>query len=109
MINFINLTAHRLNIHTPDGEVVIEPSASQARSSHVYEDVTAIGGIPVTLVSYGEITGLPEPQPDTVYIVSGIVEAASQRDDVYAVGQLIRDDDNRVVGCHGLKQSKHDE
>ena len=52
---------------------------------------------------YGLITGLPEPQPDTLYIVSALVRIRARRDDVISLGDLIRDDQGRITGAACLE------
>ena len=61
--------------------------------------------VPTVRTSYGEVTGLPEPWPNVVFIVSGMVAAAAPRADVMSPGESVRDASGRVVGCHGLRRS----
>ena len=47
-----------------------------------------------------EITGLPEPKPDTYYIVSKILaQACPERTDLIIPGTMVRSTDDHVVGC----------
>ena len=41
----------------------------------------------------------------TVFIVSGMVAAMVERDDVMSPGPLLRDEEGRPIGCKGLKRS----
>ncbi|MEM1711215.1 MAG: hypothetical protein QXU12_02310 [Nitrososphaerota archaeon] len=59
-MRLVNLTLHEITIYTDRGILSIPPSGRVAR----------IGGIPINRVEYGEVEGLPEPQPNTYYIVS---------------------------------------
>ena len=107
-MKLINLTPHTINIFSPEGEelLTIKPSGDVARV-----DVTMVGSgtlpgpVPTFVATYGDIEGLPDPEPGKTFIVSGIVEAACDRPDVYAPGELLRDPDGRPKGCVGLKQT----
>jgi hypothetical protein len=47
-----------------------------------------------------EIVNLPEPKPDTCYIVSKILaQACPEREDLIFPGTLVHDADGHVVGC----------
>ena len=66
-------------------------------------------GIPTTVptvrTSYGEVTGLPDPQVGVIYIVSGMVATAASREDVMSPGRPVRDIAGNVIGCYGLRRS----
>lgn len=80
----INLTPHPIVLRSPSGEdTVVEPSGTIARVATVPgEDTgTVVGGVPVHAADRpGEVTGLPDPQEDTIVIVSGLVGAALAAD-----------------------------
>ena len=48
--------------------------------------------------------GLPDPQPDIVFIVAKAVAdaAPAHRGDLMSPGRLLRAEDGTVVGCDGL-------
>jgi len=71
MKNFINLTPHEINLN--DGNAY--PSQGLARVSASYTNFENL----IAEQEFGEITGLPNPLPDTIYIVSGIVAAAAKK------------------------------
>lgn len=107
MKRIINLTPHPINMKTVDGEnVTIEPSGMVARVSETRVECQPINGtVPVTYITYDSgISGLPEPEEGTIYVVSSLVlqVVGSRRADVFAPGPAIRDDAGRVVGCDGL-------
>ena len=53
--------------------------------------------------SFTEIEGLPEPQENTIYIVSALVAgAAKDRDDLVVPNDIVRDDKGRIIGCRSL-------
>lgn len=101
----INLTPHAILIfdkETDDLIEQIEPSGTIARARTISAPAEPINGIPVVRTSYGEVEGLPDPEPYTYYIVSGLVKAAAGRDDLLTPTDLKRDEKGRVVGCYGL-------
>jgi len=106
-MKFVNLTPHTLNIFSPQGEelLTIEPSGDIARVEISMEGSgTLPGPVPTFVATYGDIE-LPAPEAKKTFIVSGMVEAATSRPDVYAPGELLRDESGRPKGCVGLKQT----
>jgi len=109
-MKIINLTPHALNFmpEGPGGPVVtIEPSGLVARCSvnRVQVDTVSLDGVtvPVNKTEFGDVTGLPEPQPDTVFVVSVMVaEAVPERTDVFIVDDTVRDKDGRIIGAKAL-------
>ena len=103
---FVNLTPHALNVERPNmPNLIIPPSGDVARveTHRVPCGTIGAGRIPVELSVLSDVTGLPEPADDTVYIVSGMVlDRVQHRADVFAPGQLVRDEAGRVAGCRGL-------
>lgn len=106
LVNLINLTPHAVNFVTADGrQIDVQPEGIIARLEQ--KDVLSrwIGRIPVYKTEYGEVQNLPDPQPDTIYIVSGMVlSQVPERDDVLAPGALIRNDAGQVIGAGGFKE-----
>ncbi len=76
-INFVNLTPHPLTLQRPDrSELVIQPDENGPARVSVKAGVKAgeLNEVPLyTATLFGEIVGLPAPQIDTIYIVSGMV------------------------------------
>lgn len=102
-MNFVNLTPHAIDIRRADGNILhIESSGTVARVDEKRNALPPIDDINITTASYGDIYGLPDSEPDTVYIVSMLVLAKTTRVDVFAPGPLIRDAQGRVLGCDGL-------
>lgn len=108
-MKIVNLTPHALNLmpNGPDGPVVtIPPSGTVARCATertLVETVTVDGvTIPVNRTVFGEVTGLPDPEPGTVYVVSAIVAQAVRRDDVFIVDNAVRDAEGRIIGARAL-------
>ena len=110
--NIVNLTPHTINIYGDEGWIInVSATGSLARVAEVRESAppvqigTDVSGlyIPVSRATYGEVTGLPEPDGETIYIVSAqVAQQCAGRQDVFYPGPAIRDDAGRQVGCHGL-------
>lgn len=107
-MKIVNLTPHSLHVVADDKTVIeIPPSGKVARVSvtreldHVIDDTDG-RRISVYKTRYGRLEGLPRRKAGVVYIVSALVKARTRRDDVLAVGELIRDEQGRVIGCNGL-------
>jgi len=92
----------------PDGPTVtIPPSGLVARcaTNRVQVDTVYIDGIsvPINRTQFGAVEGLPDPQPDTIYIVSSVVaQAVPERDDVFIVDDAVRDEQGRIIGARAL-------
>jgi hypothetical protein len=100
----INLCPHDVNI--VDGPTYPK-SGDVARVAE--RPGQPLDGLPfpaTTASSYGEVTGLPAPEPGKLYIVSGMVAAACPgRADVFAPGESVRDTEGRIIGVKNLKQA----
>lgn len=94
--NFVNLTASDVTL---DG-FTIAPSGQVATVAARSRQVGTIDGIPVIAHIAGSVTGLPDAQPDTVFIVTNLVRQALGRSrvDVVAVIKptLTRDDQGEL-------------
>lgn len=77
-MKIINCTPHAINFLREDNSVLvtIEPSGTIARASQTRERVSEVNEIPVNQCSYGAVTGLPDPQDGTIYLVSALTAQA---------------------------------
>lgn len=87
----------------------IEPSKIVARVSMANQPAGEINGIPLETVTFGDIVGLPDEQPDVFYIVSLPVLTAVKakgRTDCLGIGGAVRDKANAstIVGCLFLQK-----
>ena len=100
-----NYTPHLVRIIMRDGsEKIFTPSGVVPRVSQTSKLVKELGGVEIYESSYGEVQDLPEARPDVFLIVSAIVKiACPDRPDLLSPGELIRDDQGKVVGCKGLR------
>ena len=109
-MKIVNLTPHALNLMPagPDGPVVtIPPSGQVARCAvtRVQVDTVIVDGItvPVNQTQFGSVSDLPDPRPDTIYVVSALVaQAVPDRRDVFIVDDAVRDDQGRIIGAKAL-------
>lgn len=100
-----NLTPHTINFVSSEGYPVmdIEPEGTVARVSVKTETVGEIDGIPVTKSVYGEVVNLPEPEEDTIYVVSALVAGrVPEREDVFIPSESVRDEKGRIIGCKSI-------
>ena len=100
-MKIINLTPHSITI----GDVTIPGTKTPARCDTVTEPFDLPGcPVPVVRQSFGDVHGLPDPAPGTIYIVSMPVAQAvgRSRDDVFIPGEQIRDETGRIIGCRSI-------
>ena len=108
----INLTPHPLRFFASDGcEIVFTAAAIPARVDQTRElvlDLVTPDGhnVPVTQSTFGAVTGLPDPQPNTFYVVSLItaqaLKAIGRTDDILIVDAAVRDEEGHIIGCRGF-------
>jgi hypothetical protein len=108
-MDIINLTPHNFTLCNDAGEVirVIPPTTPAARVSSVSAVTGDCDGIPVTKTTFGHVEGLPDPQQETIYIVSLLVQQrVPHRSDVYrpdtGPSSVVRDAAGQIVGVKAL-------
>ena len=109
MIKIINLTPHTITIQTEGETYNVEPSGTVARVEQLPKAIGYIGDADISYVKYeySDVKDLPDPQPDTIYLVSGMVLAAvKNRDDVYAPDtsprSVVRDEKGNIIAVKNL-------
>jgi len=100
----VNLTPHPINLFDSDGNQVVIQSSGCARCAVTTETVGSVDGVKVNVSHFGAVTGLPEPQAGTVYVVSAMVLSAlhGTREDVLGLSEYVRDEQGRTVGARAL-------
>lgn len=105
-MNIINCTPHEVNLVSASGcsIAVFPPSGDVARvaSVEVAAPALEIDGVAVETIvrEFGEVSGLPAPAPDTLYIVSSMARAAiTGRDDLLVPHDFARDEAGNIIGC----------
>lgn len=99
-----NFTPHEINLFDDNGEPLFGmPSEGNARCEVVRILVGEDSGIKLYASQYGEVSGLPDPEEGTIYIVSLVVRAARPgRKDLASPAELVRDPAGKPMGCKGL-------
>lgn len=104
-MEIINLTPHAITFLDGNNSVlkVVEPSGTIARAAQTRVLIGDIDGLPVNQCRYGEVTGLPEAQPGTIYLVSALTaQACPERSDVFITDDAVRDENGRIIGCRAI-------
>lgn len=120
MLNIINCTPHEVVIYETsdcymrDGDLYLRddeeefpqpfltyPAAAEPVSvTFVQKPAGMADGILIYWWAPEEIVNLPEPKPDTFYIVSKrVAQAWPAREDFIFPGTVVRDADGHIVGC----------
>lgn len=111
MIDLVNLTPHAITLISPDGDqLTIPPSGTVARAATTEVEVDTINvgfNIPLVTEVIGAPVDLPDPQPDTRFIVSRVtvqaaLDAGRPVDDLLVPSRFVRDADGNIVGCRAL-------
>lgn len=114
-VNLINLTPHKVVfLHSPykkeDVYLIIEPSGTVCRALtkttikyHIRTQWSS-EGIPITDLECEKVVNLPDPQPDTLYIVSDVIARLMKgaRTDLVVVGGVVRAPSGKVIGCKSI-------
>ena len=100
--NIINLTTHPITDLMTG--ITYPPSGIVARADTNKKLVSKAGQPAIYEYEYCNLDGLPDPQPDTLYIVSNMALSAvpSHRTDVIAPGP-VETYDNNPIGCRGFR------
>lgn len=104
-MKIVNLTPHAITFLREDDSILltVEPSGQVARADQTRTPVGTIAGIPANKCSYGAVTGLPEPVPGTIYLVSALTaQACPERQDIFIVDDTVRDENGRIIGCRAI-------
>jgi len=104
-MNFVNLTPHVINIYDDSGNTLLHTieSSNIVRCAVKSVLVGTFDDVSLYSTSYGDVIDMPEPQLNTMYIVSMPVRLAlPDRDDIASPGDLIRNEAGLPIGCKGL-------
>lgn len=119
-MKLVNLTPHDIVFYDRDDSIlggtlklgakpvkIVPPSGTVCRVSST-EGVTcmSVHGVPVCEKRFSYISGLPEPEAGTLFIVSAIVAIYAaqylRRADLVTVNELVRNSKGAVMGCCSL-------
>jgi len=102
-MKIINLTPHKIVLFKGNEITKEFDSEGLARANQTSIVVDNIDGIDVCRNVYGNVTGLPEQQPNTFYIVSKIVmDACPDRNDLLLPNDSVRNENGQIVGCRSF-------
>ena len=104
-MEFINCTPHALTI---EGLGTLAPSGVTPRCAAMRVKVAPVGGVRISSLILGDVTGLPVPVEGVCYVVSTLVLSALKgvRKDVYApdTGPDAVRENGQIVAVRGLVQ-----
>jgi hypothetical protein len=115
-VRLVNLTPHPINIIGDGGtKITIQASGVVARvvqeKSESTVDIDIADNITLSVriqdARNTKIVGLPDPQHDTIYIVSTLVAQIAQRSDVMSPltdHTAERDDMDNIIGVRGFRR-----
>ncbi|MFI7531464.1 hypothetical protein [Nocardia salmonicida] len=114
-VTLINLTPHDLVIFDSNDpiEFTLPRTTVPARLTEIRSAstqlTTGITSIPMTELSYATVpTGLPDPQPRTLLVVSRVTaQGLPERNDLVFPLDEVRDAQHRIIGCRGLGRLNH--
>lgn len=107
-MKLINLTPHEVTLMNGEETVTrIPPSGTNARVGMTRAKVGSVPTdghqFPIYQAQLGQVEGLPEPEADTLLIVSRVVaEACRDRNDLVIPDEAVRDAQGRIVGCRAF-------
>lgn len=107
MVKIVNLTPHAINLVGQDGTqiAVFQPSGNIARctTNKTVVSTVAVGDTTVNVnrTTFRGVTGLPDEEEGTFFIVSAIVAQAMKGDryDLLIVDNTVRDEEGQIIGC----------
>lgn len=106
--NLINLTLHDILDTTTN--TIIPQSGMIARVDMHSTIAYSLNTIPVYTMTFERVTGIPEPQENTYYIVSSLcLDMMKQnnihRPDCICPGRAEKNKDTKaIIGCRGFRQ-----
>ena len=110
MKKIVNLTPHALNLYKGDKLVeTIPPAGKVARVKLERVVIGDVNGFPITKTNAVSVENVPDPEPDTIYVVSGFVlSVLTDRPDVVApdtdTESVVRDEANHIIGVRGFRK-----
>lgn len=110
--NIINLTPHPIIILDEKGhKIVTFPTSDiiarvESDRRHVANLNVRGVKVPITKIKSGDVYDMPEPQEDTIYIVSTMTaRGLPDRQDLYIADGIVKDEySGRTIGCRSLRK-----
>lgn len=107
-MNVVNLMPHTIRVMVGEDVQEFPASGIVARCQTIETVEKAVDGLPVVSQQFGEIEGLPEPQPETIYLVSKVIgnALAASRNDIYgpntSPNSVIRNANGQITAVRSL-------
>jgi hypothetical protein len=102
-MKFVNLTPHAIKLN--DG-TTFPPSGVVARVAADLQEVETVNGVQFFRQTFGDVEGLPEEVPGTMYIVSALVLGAVDRGDCVAPAtghkDVVRNEAGQIISVPGF-------
>ncbi len=100
-MRILNYTPHIIN-ETETGKSYPSDGIARVESITLWTENT-VGGVRLCHTTTGKVIGLPEQEEGIYILVSGMVLDASDRGDLLAPGELVRNDAGQPIGCRGFR------
>jgi hypothetical protein len=104
----VNLTGQPLTLYVEDDPLTTLPTEGKVwiKTSYSLDEHVDVEGVPIPVLIPAEddVVGLPMPQDDTYYIVTGLVAALMpDRDDLLSPAKVVRSGPGgKPLGCRAL-------
>ena len=101
-IKFVNLMDIDITLETLDGVLMTlkSPPIKQPlpKVSHEIIKIDHIGGMPYEVRFKSRVKHLPDPEENTVYLVSGMISEVAERNDVLTPSEVgaLKDKNNKI-------------
>ena len=106
--HIVNLTKHEIVI----GDIIVPTSCRCIRRREIREliEIIEYDGREIEVYShqYGDVNSIPERKEGTIYLVSYPVAMILQRDDVYSLGEIVRDENGKILGAMCLSKFENE-
>jgi len=103
-MKFKNYTPHKVRLFQDNGQYVELESEGVARVEEETKDLHKKNGIQFCRTTMGVVTGLPpKPKANTMIIVSSLVLAHSDREDLVSPTDYVKNQKGLIIGCRKLK------
>ena len=79
LTQIVSLLPHDCVVRLNGRDITIPPSGQVARVAATAREVAKVGEIPIVATEFGEIIGLPEPEPGVLYLGSTLLAQAAAR------------------------------
>lgn len=108
-VDVINLCPHDLHVLHANGLRTVLPRAekpARCMVESVRDGELTLNGqtVPIHVSRFGAVYDLPDPRPDTYFVVSRPVAEACDhlRTDVLVVDDIVRSSDGTIIGCRAF-------